>query len=257
MRILISNDDGVYAEGLNILRETLSELGEVIVVAPLSEQSTTGHSLTMNRPIRARKIKEGVFGVDGFPADCIQLALNHLCKETPPDVIISGINHGANLGQDIYYSGTVAAARQGTFGKVPSFAISTVFDRDKPSATTHYLTAALVMKHLITLGAEKIVPPNHIINVNVPNCELNALKGIKLTSLGFRDYSNTVKKVEDQQGRDYYWVAGPLIEGQDEVGSDCEAISTGFASLSLINSFYGPNDQVEKWRSLLKNTFPE
>jgi len=212
MKILLSNDDGVHAPGLRILYEELKKLGQVKVVAPMEEMSTTGHSLTISRPLRLTQIEKDFYGVNGSPADCISMGIQHVLK-SKPDVVVSGVNHGANLGQDIYYSGTVSAAREGCIMGIRSFAVSLDIDfsvrrpgvklsKKKPNYRTAAKIAVKIIKDSKTLG----MPKHTLMNINVPDRTLQKIKGVVPARQGFRHYDHSVVKRMDHRGKDYYWV---------------------------------------------------
>ena len=211
MRILLSNDDGVHARGLLALYRELRRLGEVTVVAPLEERSTAGHALTLHKPLRMIPVAPDFYGVSGSPADCIYLGLRKVLKREP-DLVVSGINRGANLGQDVYYSGTVSAAREACILGIPSLAVSldVNFHRAPPEERLHYRTAARVASGLIRdlmRDGSVLRPPRHtLLNLNVPDLPLARVKGIRLARQGFRFYSGGILQRKDHRGRDYYWV---------------------------------------------------
>ncbi|MCM2279358.1 MAG: 5'/3'-nucleotidase SurE [Oligoflexia bacterium] len=233
MRILLSNDDGVHAHGLRILHRELKKLGEVWVVAPLEEKSTTGHSLTIHKPLRMIPLGDRIFGVSGSPADCVYLGIRQVLKGMP-DLVVSGINRGANMGQDVYYSGTVSAAREACILGLRSMAVSLCvdFDRILPEEEMHYETAArLAVRVLKELGKTEL-PRHTLLNLNVPDVASGKLKGVRLTRQGFRYYSGNILQRKDHRGKDYYWVGGRYQGFRKEDGTDCSAVEAGFASLT-------------------------
>jgi 5'-nucleotidase len=235
MRILISNDDGVHAPGIKVLEQELSKLGQVWVVAPLEEKSTAGHSLTLHKPLRIARIAalgEHYYGVSGSPADCINLGIRQL--RITPDVVVSGINRGANLGQDIYYSGTVSAAREACILGIPSMAVSLAIDFDlrKREESFHYLAAARMARKTLGLIDWARLPSHTLLNLNVPDATLSKIKGLRLTRQGFRLYSGSILKRKDHRGKDYYWVGGRYKGFKREDGTDCAAVAAGYASLT-------------------------
>lgn len=229
MKLLLANDDGVVAPGINILNDELKIKFDTTVVAPLEERSTTGHSLSLDKPLRLEKLAPEIYGCSGFPGDCVLMGL-HVLKGQRPDAVISGINRGANLGQDLYYSGTVAAAREAAFHSVPAIAVSLVITS---VVTEHrYETAAKIVRLCLEQGMHKYIPPLTLININVPNLELSKIKGYKLTEIGFRRYSEEIHARIDMRQRDYFWIAG-LYEGFEEnPQSDCQAIHDGYVSIT-------------------------
>ena len=229
MKLLLANDDGVHAPGIQALYNELHHDFQTTIVAPLEERSTTGHSLSLDRPLRVEKIKENIFGCSGFPGDCVLMGL-HLLKDRRPDVVVSGINRGANLGQDLYYSGTIAAAREATFHKVPALAVSLVFNSINDEHRYH--TAAKVIRLCLEARLHEFIPALTLININVPNVELSEIKGFKLSEIGFRRYSEEIHARIDTRQRDYYWIAG-LYEGfAENPESDCQAVHDGYVALT-------------------------
>lgn len=217
MRILLSNDDGVFSEGLRELRAAVMDLGEVIVVAPDREQSAASHSISLNRPLRIQELSPGEYAVDGTPTDAVYLALNHILKDRPPDLVISGINKGPNLGDDVTYSGTVAAAIEATILGVPAFAVSLAarppFD---------FGPAARFARALARVVGERGLPKMVLLNVNVPG-GVSELK-YAITRQGRRSYGNQVVEATDPRGQHYYWIGGTEQQHEDIPGSDCNAV---------------------------------
>jgi 5'-nucleotidase len=230
MRILISNDDGVHAPGIKILYQELSAGNEAIVIAPLTERSTTGHSLSLDAPLRVEKFSDDIYGCSGFPADCVLMGIGYLLKTNPPDVIVSGINRGANLAQDMYYSGTIAAAREGAFHGYSAMAVSLVFSHMTDPAK--YETAALVVKKCLEYGLHECCPKLTLFNINVPNVDYKDLKGVKLTKVGFRQYSEEIHAKVDARGREYFWIAGLYKGFKEDMDSDCFAVSENYVSIT-------------------------
>ena len=255
MNILISNDDGVYAPGINILYSILKNVANVTMVAPLEERSTTGHTLTLDHPIRLTEIGKNIYGCSGFPADCALMGLASVLKDQKVDLFISGINRGANLGQDIYYSGTVAAAREATFRGVPSIAVSSAMDflsNNKPKEE-YFIAAANFIKKLVENDVHKQISPMTVLNVNVPDVLEDEIKGHEVTELGFRRYSEDIQERVDFRNRDYYWIGG-VYEGHDnKVGSDCSAIENSKISLTCLNLLEKNTDENEKWENFVSN----
>lgn len=233
MRILLSNDDGVHAPGLKILYDELKKLGTVKVVAPLEEKSTTGHSLTLHKPLRLIPITKDFYGVNGSPADCIFLGLRQIMK-SPPDIVVSGINRGANLGQDIYYSGTVSAAREACMLGIPSYAVSlnVAFKSPKGEAKLHYATAAKMLVKIIKEYQKKKFPKYTLLNVNVPDVPMSKIKGVVPARQGFRHYSGSVIKRVDHRGKDYFWVGGQYSGFAPEPDTDCAKVDQGYVSIT-------------------------
>lgn len=252
MKILISNDDGVYAEGINSLNDHLSLSHQTLVVAPLEERSTTGHTLSLDNPLRLVQIRENVIGCSGYPADCSLIGFGHLSKDKP-DFVVSGINRGANLGQDTYYSGTMAAAREAVFHGIPAIAVSTALNLNiAHHDNIYYATAARFVDTLLKEDLASLLSPLHVININVPNTPEKDIKGVKLCSLGFRRYSEDISCRKDFRDRDYFWVGGVYEGYEGDEGTDCHAVDNNYISVSVINLLGAPTDREQEWRDLLK-----
>ena len=225
MRILVSNDDGVHAEGIRALSEALAACGEVIVVAPDRNRSGASHSLTLEVPLRVNRIAEtGYHAVKGTPTDCVHLAVNELVRPEP-DMVVAGINHGANLGDDVIYSGTVAAATEGRHLGFPSLAISLV-------GKTHFATAAHYAAQLVRGMMVHPLPADQILNVNVPDLPLDQIKGIRVTRLGNRHRAESVICSEDPRGQPIYWIGPPGSQQDAGDGTDFAAIEQGYVSIT-------------------------
>jgi 5'-nucleotidase len=223
-KILVTNDDGYFSEGIETLSKALEAVGEVTVVAPASEQSATAHSLTLTRPLRARQIGERRYTVDGTPTDCVLLALTKILPERP-DIVVSGINHGANLGDDVTYSGTIAAAMEGTILGVPSVAVSLVDGGDFDVAGR---VARLIAMRVLVSG----LPPKTLLNVNVP---AQAPRGIRLARLGHRVYMDKIVEQADPRGRSHYWIGGGDARWDSLEGTDMGAVHEGYVSLTPLH----------------------
>ncbi len=244
MRLLLSNDDGYQAPGLHFLLDALSSLGEVVVVAPERNRSGASNSLTLDNPIRAVPLEGGGYRVDGTPTDCVHLALTGLLDQEP-DMVVSGINAGANLGDDVIYSGTVAAAMEGRFLGLPAIAISLA-----SFTPHHYQTAAQVAKQLVLRLGKETLPPDTILNVNVPDRPWNELAGFQATRLGHRHKAEPMVQGIDPRGRTMYWV-GPAGPEQDAgPGTDFYAIRQGYVSVTPLHvdlTRHGVLDRVDHW----------
>ncbi len=230
MRILISNDDGIQSEGLVALEEKLSNLGEIFTVAPDREQTSMSHALTLHRPLRATEIGPNRFAVDGTPTDCVKLALTGLLP-VRPDLVVSGINKGPNLGDDVIYSGTVSAAIEGTLLGIPSMAVSLAAFKD-----FSFDAAADFAAQLATRILQKGLPPGTLINVNVPALPTLEIKGWRLTRQGKRHYAEKVVERVDPRGRKYYWIGGDDMGFAKEEGTDCMAVNGGFISVTPLHA---------------------
>jgi 5'-nucleotidase len=233
MRILLSNDDGVHASGIRAMYDELKKFGDVVVVAPLEERSTTGHSLTIHKPLRLILMEKHFYVVAGSPADCVYLGIREVLKQLP-DLVVSGINRGANLGQDVYYSGTVSAAREATILGIPSLAVSLCVDFKKAKAEEklHYRSAAKTAVKLLRSLKGTQLPPHTLLNLNVPDVPFSKIKGVKLARQGFRFYSGSVLRRKDHRGRDYFWVGGQYKGFRKDDGTDCSVVEQGFAALT-------------------------
>jgi len=225
--ILVTNDDGVNAEGIKRLRRAMSRIGEVIVVAPETQKSGASHALTLSDPLRSNRIDASTLAVDGTPTDCVLLAMRGLLNDRKPDILVSGMNHGPNLGDDVTYSGTVAAAFEGTLLGLPSIAIS-VASWDKCSFDSAERFAEVITRKVLKHG----LPEGTLLNVNVPSLPPDEIKGVRVTKLGKRVYRDAVVKKQDPRGRDYYWIGGqPPIWCEGE-GTDFEAVEAGMISVT-------------------------
>jgi 5'-nucleotidase len=237
MNILLTNDDGVYAPGIRILKETLSTIANVVVVAPMQERSTTGHTLTLDHTLRLTQIEENIYGCSGFPADCSLMGIAHLFKSKGQkvDLVVSGINRGANLGQDIFYSGTVAAAREAIFHNVPAIAVSSCMDfRIAEKNDLFYYTASNFIKSLVQSNISTFIPAMTLLNVNVPWMAEKDVKGVRVTKTGFRRYSEDIDERIDFRGRNYYWIGGVYQGYENLPDSDCHAIEEKLISVAPI-----------------------
>ncbi len=224
--ILLSNDDGYRANGINALRRALSEFAEVIVCAPEIEQSATSHALSVHRALRLFESTPGVFSVDGTPADCVYIALHGKTRILPrwPDMVVSGVNHGVNLGDDVFYSGTVAAAREAALKGIPALAVSTPFDADMDAAS------ALARRVVQSILLHPVTAPL-LLNLNVPK----GYTAVRAARLGRRIYQDEVDFRRDPRGREYMWLGGPSAESEPLPGSDTEAFDAGVASITPLS----------------------
>lgn len=227
--ILVTNDDGFYSFGIKVLEKCLRPLGQVITVAPDSERSAASHSLTLHRPLRVHQIKPDIYSVDGTPTDCITLAVKEILPRHP-DIIVSGINKGANLGDDVHYSGTVSAALEGGIMGIPSVAISLM----TLSEAGHFMTAGKFATRLVKKVLQEVLPPGIILNVNVPNVPPKQVKGYQFTKQGKRNYGDIIAERIDPRGRKYYWLGGDQFGFEDIKGSDCNAILGNYISITPI-----------------------
>jgi 5'-nucleotidase len=245
MHFLISNDDGISARGIQVLAQRMDSLGRVTIVAPDQNRSGASNSLTLDSPVRIREVSEDSYSVKGTPSDCVHIALTGLL-EKDPDIVVSGINSGANLGDDVIYSGTVAAAMEGRFLGLPAIAVSLVFN-EKPE---HYPTAAEAVALLVERLRMDPLPADTILNINVPDLPWDQIQGFEVTRLGNRHRAEPVIKMIDPRGRPMYWI-GPAGAGQDAgTGTDFDAVRRGFISITPIHvdlTRYQALEQVAGW----------
>ena len=226
MRILLSNDDGYFAPGIDHLARALADLGEITVVAPERDRSGASNSLTLDRPLSLRRTANGFYHVNGTPTDCVHLAVTGML-DTLPDMVVSGINHGANMGDDTIYSGTVAAATEGYLLGVPAIAVSLV-----GKSGTHFATAAHVAHQLVKRYLANPVKEPMLLNVNVPDIPLAELKGIKVTRLGRRHKAEPVVKATTPRGETVYWVGAAGEAADAGEGTDFHAVANNYASVT-------------------------
>jgi len=236
--ILVTNDDGIYAEGIQVLSQTLFESAagyNLFIVAPDHERSAVGHAITMHRPLRVQEAcfmhnrKLVGWSVNGTPSDCVKLAVEAILEQKPR-LVISGINRGSNLGTDVLYSGTVSAAVEGIILGIPSVAVSLT----EGGASENFQYAARFVEKLIPFLLAEPLPAGTLLNINVPPYN-GGIKGIRVTRLGTRRYRNSFDKRVDPRGMIYYWLAGELVEGEEEDDSDVRAILDGYISLTPVH----------------------
>jgi 5'-nucleotidase len=225
MKILISNDDGVHAEGIEALANSIRDIAEVIIVAPDRNRSGASNSLTLENPLRVTEVANNVYSVQGTPTDCVHFALNELLKDDLPDLVLSGINHGANLGDDVLYSGTVAAAMEGHFLGVQSIAFSLV-------GNNHFETAASIVREIVDQHIKSPIPTNRLLNVNIPDIPYSELQGRQVTRLGARHHAETMIKQLDPRGHEVYWLGPPGKEQDAGEGTDFYAIENRLVSIT-------------------------
>jgi len=244
MRILLSNDDGVHAKGMQVLQQALSQIADVTTVGPDRNCSGASNSLTLINPLRVQQMDNGFLSVNGTPTDCVHLAISQLLDFTP-DLVVAGINHGANLGDDVLYSGTVAAATEGRHLGLPAIAVS-LAGRDEE----HFATAAYVTVQVIKKLKSHPLPADQILNINVPAVSIEQLKGIQVTRLGRRHKAETMTSATDPWGRKIYWYGslGPELDAGE--GTDFHAIANGYASVTPLQidmSAYKSMDTLRQW----------
>lgn len=233
MNILITNDDGIHSAGLITLAREISKIANVIVVAPDRERSATAHAITMHKPLRVEKAeipdcKALGWMVNGTPSDCVKLALEALLDFTP-DLVLSGINSGPNLGTDVIYSGTVSAAIEAALSGVPSIALSIAGHKD-----VRFNDAANFTKKLCRQITGQVFPKDSLLNINIPSVQPDEIVGVAITHLGTVRYKNSFDRRMDPRGRDYYWLAGEMINNTDDKGSDVWAVKNNYISITPI-----------------------
>jgi len=227
--ILLSNDDGIASDGIAALQDALASLDEIWVVAPDRDQSAVSHSLTLHRPLRIDAVGPRSFAVDGTPTDCVNLAINAILRARPC-LMIAGINRGANLGDDITYSGTVSAAMEATLLGVPAIAVSVV-----GREPFNFTAAAQFTRELAETVLRDRLPPDTLLNVNVPNLQADHLRGYALTRQGKRRYSDAIVEKVDPRGKKYYWIGGEQLDFIDGEGTDFSAVQQGLISITPLH----------------------
>jgi 5'-nucleotidase len=246
MKILVCNDDGIYAKGLRVLADALKEVSAVTIIAPDRNRSGASTSLTLDFPIRVRELEDGSISVEGTPTDCVHLGMTGLLNEIP-DMVVSGVNEGSNLGDDVWYSGTVAAAIEGRFLGLPAIALS-LATKDIPAR--YFETGAAVAKQLVQRLIKDPLPASTILNVNVPDVPIDQLRGFEITRLGTRHRAEAVVPTKDPRGNTVYWI-GPAGEEQDAgPGTDFHAIANQKVSITPLRidlTQYKAFDQLSQW----------
>jgi 5'-nucleotidase len=244
MVILLSNDDGIHSEGLMALEESVRHVGEIYTVAPDRAQSSMSHALTLHRPLRVHELGTRRLSVDGTPVDCVKLALTGLLP-VRPELVISGINKGPNLGDDIIYSGTVSAAIEGALLGIPAIAVSLVTFKDFDFCAAAEFTATLIQRI-----AERDIPPKTLLNVNVPPIPKRDLKGWRVTRMGKRHYSENIVERVDPRGVKYYWIGGDDLGFSNDDGTDCQTVHEGYISVTPLQV------DLTDYKLLQNNTLP-
>jgi len=226
MRILLTNDDGIGSPALAQLRRVLTPFGRVITIAPDRNQSASSQSLTLHRPLRIQETAEDTYSVDGTPTDCVLVAFHGQLGEKP-DLVVSGINHGPNMGEDVFYSGTVAAAIEGVLQGVPGVAASLV-----TRAATDFRDPADVVGRILRQVLERGLKRRLLLNINIPFLPVDALRGVRVTRLGTRVYEDTLVRKVDPRGRDYFWIGGEDPVWRPEEGTDFHSVDAGYVSVT-------------------------
>lgn len=249
--ILVTNDDGISSPGIKTLAKTLGTIGDVYVVAPESEQSAVAHALTLHRPLKFEKTGPRTYFINGTPTDCVIIGVNKLLPERP-DIIVSGINNGGNLGDDITYSGTVAAAIEGTLLGVPSIAVSLVTGNHnghgfREGVSASLLAASVFTGELVVKVLDRGLPGDTLLNVNVP--DLEKIEGVKITKQGKMAYDNGIQELKDPRGRQYYWIGGGVPKWEEGENTDFQAVNTGYISVTPVHldlTNYDTLEQIKK-----------
>jgi 5'-nucleotidase len=249
MRLLCTNDDGYLALGLQVMAEAARTLGEVTIVAPDREQSATSNSLTIHHPLRARRATDGAMVVDGTPTDCVILAVGELLEHRP-DVCLSGINHGSNMGEDVLYSGTVAAAMEATVLGIPAIALSYAGARFEEMEGWVPQVAAL----LSSILGQGSFPEDTLLSVNLPPVPPSEVKGVRVTSLGRRRYRESLTRAKDPSGREYFWIGGGVTSWRGRGDSDFRAVQEGYVSVTPLHldlTNYRLIEEIRGWQLTL------
>ncbi len=251
MKILVTNDDGIYSSGIFELWNVAKKFGDVTVVAPSSQKSAVGHGITIDKPLYFTKIDRGDGfkgnSVSGTPADCVKLGIKKITKSIP-NVVLSGINIGSNLGNNIIYSGTVAAAIEGAVSGIPSIAFS--LDSFSPSS---FETSRVVVYKIIKLLIDNTPPTGTILNVNIPNCKLEDLKGYRVTLQGKQYFDDNFDERIDPRGRKYYWMTGKIIDKDEDLESDGFAVKNNYVSITPINFEMSNIDYLNELKKIIRN----
>lgn len=257
--ILATNDDGYLAHGLQVLVEALEPLGDVYVVAPDREQSATSHSLTLHHPLRVARRDERRIHIDGSPTDCVLLAVHADLLPRRPDIVFSGINHGGNMGEDVSYSGTVAAAMEGTILGIPSVAISLV-GGDVELLEGYREAVSAIAREIISTPRDKSFPEDTLLNINLPPIPASGVRGIRIAPLGKRVYENPVLIDKDPRGKTYYWIGGSGPTWRGEEDSDFRQVEEGYIAITPLHldlTNYKTIQDLRRWESFLLPAGPE
>lgn len=254
LKILLANDDGINAPGIRVLQNLLATYYDVYLIAPAQERSTTSHTITLDRPVSYQQHSAKEYACSGYPADCILMATNTVFADQKFDLVVSGINRGANLGQDIYYSGTVAAAREAVFQAIPAFAVSLVLDDWRPEEKCYYATAAELVLELIRQEAYLLLAPYQLLNINVPNLPVSRIQGLGIAPLGLRSYQKKVVV----SAQDYIISSGQATSENwmKSFGRfDVDLIREHKVSCSVLNLFAQSTDKLNQWHDLESKFF--
>ncbi|MFC1770148.1 5'/3'-nucleotidase SurE [Nitrospirota bacterium] len=245
--IMLSNDDGVHAEGLKELRREIEKLAEVCVVAPDRERSAAGHSLTIHKPLKVSDMGSGVYSLNGTPTDCVAIGLDKVVPRRPA-MIISGINHGPNLGDDITYSGTVAAAMEGTILSIPSIAVSLNMLNGEEA---HFESAAVMASRVARFVLKRSLPYDTLLNINVPNLPLDEIKGMKFSRQGKRVYDGAIRDIASPWGETFYWIGGGTPYWEHGEDTDITIVKEGYVSITPLQldltNYWAMDFLTEQW----------
>ncbi|MDF2756132.1 MAG: surE [Nitrospira sp.] len=247
--ILVTNDDGIHSAGLTILAKALGRLGEVWVVAPDRERTAVAHAVTLHKPLRVHEMAKRVYAINGTPVDCVNLALLNILPRRP-HLLVSGINKGVNLGDDVLYSGTVSAAVEGTILGVPSMAVS-----QEGREQFHFVTGGYYARRVARLILQRGLPEETLINLNVPDRVVESITGVRVTCLSRRRFENPIIQKVDPHGKTYYWIAGTRVSWSRSKDADHEAIEEGAVSLTplhLDSTHYEVLDQLRSWAPVVQ-----
>ena len=249
MKILVTNDDGIYSPGIYSLWEEAKEFGSVYVVAPDSQKSAVGHSITISKPLFIEKVTRGNgfkgFSISGSPADCVKIGIKKIL-DTKPDLVLSGVNLGSNLGNNIIYSGTIAGAMEGAMQDIPSIAFS--LDSFNPDS---FKTSKIVIRKLIRLAINNKIFKKILWNVNIPNCTVEELKGFKATDQGGQYFEDDFDSRTDPKGNKYFWMTGEMIDNDKNFESDSFAVKNNFASITPIGYHLSKLNEIQKIKDIL------
>jgi 5'-nucleotidase len=249
MRILVTNDDGIHSPGLAALAQALAAVGEVWIVAPDRERTAVAHAVTLHKPLRLHRLAPRMFSVNGTPVDCVNLALLKVLPK-PPAIVVSGINKGVNLGDDVMYSGTVSAAMEGTILGVPSVAVS-----QEGQEQFRFAVGARYAERVVRLVLAQGLPEETLLNMNIPNRPQRLIQGVRITCLSRRRFHNPIIEKLDPHGRKYYWIAGTRISWSRSKDADHEALEEGFVSISPIRldlTHHGVLDHFRAWAPMVQ-----
>ncbi|MGY3568731.1 5'/3'-nucleotidase SurE [Vibrio sp. SCSIO 43135] len=247
LKILLSNDDGVHAQGIHALADALRDIADITIVAPDRNRSGASNSLTLEQPLRVAEIAPHIYSVQGTPTDCVHFALNELMKDDLPDLVLSGINHGANLGDDVLYSGTVAAAMEGHFLGVQSIAFSLV-------GKVNFTAAAKVARSIVEQHMVQPIPTNRLLNINIPDVDESEYLERKITRLGARHHAENMIKQKDPRGHDIYWLGPPGKEQDAGEGTDFFAVEQKFVSITPLQVDLTAHEALRTIDNWLKGT---